>query len=85
MLKQGLLRLTNGRASWLGSALRVLHKQLTRLPVPYTEELEMEDQWGLGRCCHALTTFTQAFSGEVRNHEDGERREMKTELLNLYV
>uniref|UniRef100_A0A3Q2XRC5 Glomulin, FKBP associated protein b n=1 Tax=Hippocampus comes TaxID=109280 RepID=A0A3Q2XRC5_HIPCM len=83
VLKQGLLRLTKGRASWLGSALRVLHKQLTRLPVPYTEEMEKEDQWGLGRCCHALTTFTQAFSGEVRNHEDGERREMKTELLNF--
>ncbi|XP_019748730.1 glomulin, FKBP associated protein b [Hippocampus comes] len=82
-LEAGLLRLTKGRASWLGSALRVLHKQLTRLPVPYTEEMEKEDQWGLGRCCHALTTFTQAFSGEVRNHEDGERREMKTELLNF--
>ncbi|XP_077391393.1 glomulin, FKBP associated protein b isoform X2 [Festucalex cinctus] len=83
-LETGLLRLEEGRAYWLGSSLRVLHKQLTRLPVPYTEQLEEDDQLGLGRCCQALTAFTKTFTGEVRKEDEGGRhQEMKTELLNF--
>ncbi|XP_077440569.1 glomulin-like [Vanacampus margaritifer] len=84
-LERGLLRseLDVGRASWLGSALRVLHKQLTRLPVPYTEQQEEEDRLGLGRCCQALSAFTQTFAKEVRKDGGGRHQEMKTELLNF--
>ncbi|XP_061540871.1 glomulin-like isoform X2 [Phycodurus eques] len=82
-LQTGPLRLEAGRASSLGSALRVLHEQLARLPVPYSERREEDDRLGLGRCCDALSAFTETFAEEVRNDDAGERRAIKTELLNF--
>ncbi|XP_077463384.1 glomulin-like [Stigmatopora argus] len=82
-LQTGLLRLKENRASSLGSALSVLHQQLGRLPVPYTEKQEDEDQMGLGRSCHALTVFTKTFTEDLRNSVGRERQETKTELLNF--
>ncbi|XP_057696375.1 glomulin-like isoform X2 [Corythoichthys intestinalis] len=82
-LQTGLLRLKENQASSLGSALTVLHKQLSRLPVPYTEKQEEDDLMGLGRSCHALSVLTKTFTEAVRNNGGQECREMKTELLNF--
>ncbi|XP_061682210.1 glomulin, FKBP associated protein b isoform X2 [Syngnathoides biaculeatus] len=82
-LQTGLLRLEEGRASSLGSALRVLHEQLARLPVPYSERWEEDDRFGLGRCCDAMSAFTETFVEEARNDDAGKRRQIKMELLNF--
>ncbi|XP_077573036.1 glomulin, FKBP associated protein b [Stigmatopora nigra] len=82
-LQTGLLRLKENRASSLGSALAVLHQQLGRLPVPYTEKQEEEDLMGLGRSCHALTVFTKTFTEDLRNRVGPECQQTKTELLNF--
>nr|XP_057928451.1 glomulin-like isoform X2 [Doryrhamphus excisus] len=81
-LQTGLLRLEAGRASSLGLILSVLHKQLSRLPVPYTAQQEADDEFGVCRCCAALTSFTKPFLQEVRSN-DGNHQEMKLELLNF--
>ncbi|XP_054646173.1 glomulin-like isoform X2 [Dunckerocampus dactyliophorus] len=81
-LQTGLLRLEAGRASSLGSVLSVLHKQLSLLPVPYTAQQETDDEFGVCRCCAALTSFTTPFLQEVRSN-DGNHQEMKMELLNF--
>ncbi|XP_061833419.1 glomulin-like isoform X2 [Nerophis lumbriciformis] len=83
-LQTGLLRLEEGRASSLGTVLSVLHKQLTRLPVPYTEQQEADDEFGVCRCCTALTSFTKPFLEEVRSN-GGNHQEMKLELLNFCI
>uniref|UniRef100_A0A3Q0SI03 Glomulin, FKBP associated protein b n=1 Tax=Amphilophus citrinellus TaxID=61819 RepID=A0A3Q0SI03_AMPCI len=81
---QTLLRLDEGRAACVGSALRALQEQLSRLPVPYTEQQEEADEHGLCRCCAALTAFTKPFVEELKRKDGNttaEDEELRTELL----
>ena len=71
-------------------ALSALQKQLSRLPVPYTQQQEEADEYGLCRCCKALAVFTKPFVEEMKNRDEShattaEDEELKTELLKLYV
>ncbi|XP_068599880.1 glomulin-like [Brachionichthys hirsutus] len=63
-LQAVLLRLEEKAAS-VGLALSALQQQLSRLPVPFTRQQEEADEFGLCRCCSALTAFTQPFIREV--------------------
>ncbi|KAM9831303.1 glomulin, FKBP associated protein b [Neosynchiropus ocellatus] len=83
-LQAGLLRLVGNQASFVGSALSALHKQLTRLPVPYSKQQEEDDEYGLCRCCSALAAFIQPFAEKIRaNAEHQELEELKSELLKF--
>nr|XP_004552949.2 glomulin [Maylandia zebra] len=87
-LQSVLLRLDEGKAACVGSTLSALQKQLSRLPVPYTEQQEEADEYGLCRCSAALTVFTEPFV-EVVKRTDGncaataEDEELKIELLKF--
>ncbi|KAI5628289.1 glomulin, FKBP associated protein b [Silurus asotus] len=61
-----LMRLGDSKPALLGLALDALHKQISKLPVPYAHKQEEEDKHGLGRCCTALLTFVQPFVQEVK-------------------
>uniref|UniRef100_A0A4W5P940 Glomulin, FKBP associated protein b n=1 Tax=Hucho hucho TaxID=62062 RepID=A0A4W5P940_9TELE len=87
-LQTVLLRLGEEKAPWVGLALAALQKQVARLPVPYTKEQEMEDAYGLCRCCSALARFMEPFVEEVKrdNSEDdgtASDNKLKTELLKF--
>ncbi|KAM9849297.1 glomulin, FKBP associated protein b [Aulostomus maculatus] len=87
-LLTGLARLPERRAASLGSVLCALQNQLSRLPVPYTEQQEAADVYGLCRCCTALATFIKPFVEEVKNNDGSggtpaEQEEMRTELLQF--
>uniref|UniRef100_A0A8C8I0C4 Glomulin, FKBP associated protein b n=1 Tax=Oncorhynchus tshawytscha TaxID=74940 RepID=A0A8C8I0C4_ONCTS len=88
-LQTVLLRLGEEKAPWVGLALAALQKQVSRLPVPYTKEQEVEDAYGLCRCCSALARFMEPFVEEVKrrdNSEDGgtaSDNQLKTELLKF--
>ncbi|XP_030584139.1 glomulin-like isoform X1 [Archocentrus centrarchus] len=85
-LQTALLRLDEGRAACVGSALRALQEQLSRLPVPYTEQQEEADEHGLCRCCAALTAFTKPFVEELKRKDGNttaEDEELRTELLKF--
>lgn len=74
----------------MGLVLSALQKQLTRLPVPYTKQLEEADEYGLCRCCTALADFTKSFVQEIKSKNGNyvgttEDEELRTELLKLYV
>ncbi|KAJ3600107.1 hypothetical protein NHX12_034057 [Muraenolepis orangiensis] len=60
-LQTALLRTDQGRAASLGVALSSIQKQLSRLPMPYTKQLEEADRYGLCRSCSALTDFVKPF------------------------
>ncbi|XP_031641627.1 glomulin-like [Oncorhynchus kisutch] len=89
LLQTVLLRLGEEKAPWVGLALAALQKQVSRLPVPYTKEQEVEDAYGLCRCCSALARFMEPFVEEVKrrdNSEDGgtaSDNQLKTELLKF--
>lgn len=83
-----LLRLDERQAASLGLALSALQKQLSRLPVPYTQQQEEADVFGLCRCCTALAELTKPFIEEVKRKDGScvttaEDEELKTELLKL--
>ncbi|KAM8887834.1 glomulin-like isoform 1-T1 [Synchiropus picturatus] len=83
-LQAGLLRLEGNQASFMGAALSALHKQLTRLPVPYSKQQEDDDEYGLCRCCSTLAAFIQPFAEKIHdNVEHQEREELKSELLKF--
>lgn len=73
-----LMRLGDSKPALLDLALDALHKQISKLPVPYTHKQEEEDEHGLGRCCTALLTFVQPFVPEVKN------RDAKCSVANTY-
>lgn len=84
-----LMKLGDSKPAMLGLALDALHKQISKLPVPYTHKQEEEDEHGLGRCCTALLTFVQPFVQEVK-HQDAKsplastyHERLKTVLLKL--
>lgn len=83
-----LLQLEERKAACVGLALCALQEQLTRLPVPYTQQQEEADEHGLCRCCSALAAFTKPFIEEVKRKNGNyattsEHEELKTELLKL--
>lgn len=74
----------------VGLVLSAVQKQLSRLPVPYTQQLEEADEHGLCRCCSALAAFIEPFVEEVKKKDENaitsnEDEELRTELLKLYV
>ncbi|XP_042272140.1 glomulin-like [Thunnus maccoyii] len=83
-----LLRLDERKAASVGLALSALQKQLSRLPVPYTQQQEEADEYGLCRCCTALAVLTKPFIEEVKRKDGNsvtstEDEELKTELLEF--
>ncbi|XP_059196955.1 glomulin-like [Centropristis striata] len=80
-LQTVLLQLDDRKAACVGSALSALQKQLSRLPVPYTQQQEEADEHGLCRCCNALAVFTKPFIEEVKKNSEDE--ELRTELLKF--
>ncbi|XP_061878259.1 glomulin, FKBP associated protein a isoform X1 [Entelurus aequoreus] len=66
-LQKVLLRLGSRKAPSLGMALSSALDQLAKLPVPHTKEQEEEDNFSLGRCCAALTTFVKPFVQEAQH------------------
>lgn len=76
------------KAACVGMALSALQKQLSRLPVPFTQEQEEADEYGLCRCCTALTALTKPFVEEFKRKDvncavTADDEELKTELLKL--
>ncbi|CAJ1059738.1 glomulin-like [Xyrichtys novacula] len=87
-LQTVLLQLKDRKAAGLGLALSALQKQLSRLPVPYTQQQEEADEYGVCRCCNALVAFTRPFMEEVKSKNgncvtNSEDEEMRTELLKF--
>ncbi|XP_061098508.1 glomulin, FKBP associated protein a [Conger conger] len=85
-LQTVLLRLGSKKASSVGMALSTLLAQVSRLPVPYTEEQEEEDAYGLCRCCTALLAFVRPFVEEVekdRADAGAPDAELRSELLKF--
>lgn len=72
----------------MGLALSALQKQLSRLPVPYTEQQEEADEYGLCRCCTILAELTKSLVQEVKRKDGNyvsttEDEVLRTELLKL--
>uniref|UniRef100_A0A667XCB8 Glomulin, FKBP associated protein b n=1 Tax=Myripristis murdjan TaxID=586833 RepID=A0A667XCB8_9TELE len=87
-LQTVLLRMEEEKAAPLGMALSALQKQMSRLPVPYTQQQEAADEFGLCRCCTALAAFMEPFVEEVKRKDgNGDNtaadKELKTELLKF--
>ncbi|XP_070765474.1 glomulin-like [Enoplosus armatus] len=87
-LQTVLLQLDGRKAACVGLTLSALQKQLSRLPVPYTQQQEEADEHGLCRCCNAVAAFTKPFVEEVkRKHGNDvttpEDEELRTELLKF--
>ncbi|CAL8309501.1 unnamed protein product [Lota lota] len=82
-LQTVLLRMGEGRAASLDLALSSIQKQLSRLPVPYTKQLEESDQYGLCRCCSTLTDFVKPFVEEVKGKDDKKSSQcLEDQVLN---
>ncbi|CAG5861666.1 unnamed protein product [Menidia menidia] len=84
-LQTVLFKLDERKAVSVGLALSALQKQLSRLPVPYTEQQEEDDELGLCRCCTALALFMEPFVEEAKKKDDpcvGED-DLKIELLKF--
>uniref|UniRef100_A0A3P9PGF8 Glomulin, FKBP associated protein b n=1 Tax=Poecilia reticulata TaxID=8081 RepID=A0A3P9PGF8_POERE len=83
-----LLQLDENRAAGVGLVLSALHKQLSRLPVPYTQQQEEADEHGLCRSCVALATFTRPFIDGVKKKDENcnptpEDEKLKAEILKF--
>ncbi|XP_070689029.1 glomulin-like [Pempheris klunzingeri] len=87
-LQTVLLCLKEGKAACVGLALSTLQEHLSRLPVPYTQQQEEADEFGLCRCCSGLAAFTKPFIEEVKRTNGNcgataEDEELRTELLKF--
>ncbi|KAF4112206.1 hypothetical protein G5714_007001 [Onychostoma macrolepis] len=69
LIQSVLLRMSESKAHGLALALDSLQKQISKLPVPYSNKQEQEDVYGLCRCCTAVLTFVQPFVQEVKNQD----------------
>uniref|UniRef100_A0A3Q2ZN64 Glomulin, FKBP associated protein b n=1 Tax=Kryptolebias marmoratus TaxID=37003 RepID=A0A3Q2ZN64_KRYMA len=83
-----LLQMDERKGSCVGLALSAIQKQLSRLPVPYTQQQDEADEHSLHRCCSALAAFVQPFVEEVKKKDENsittaEEEELKTELLKF--
>ncbi|CAB1438373.1 unnamed protein product [Pleuronectes platessa] len=70
-----------------GAISETIMRQLSRLPVPYTQQQEEADEFGLCRCYSALAEFTKSIVEEMKR-KDGdcdtaEDEELRTELLKF--
>ncbi|XP_029002632.1 glomulin-like [Betta splendens] len=89
-LKTVLFQLDHNKATYVGLALSALQRHLARLPVPYTQQQEEADEYGLCSCCTAVAEFTKSVVEEVTK-KDGtygsttEDEELKTELLKFCI
>ncbi|XP_058494758.1 glomulin-like [Solea solea] len=77
-----LLELEERRAASVGLVLSALLDQLVRLPVPHTEQQEVDDEFGLCHCCEVLAQFVKCLTEEVKRKDDDDE-EMRTELLQF--
>ncbi|XP_047230127.1 glomulin-like isoform X1 [Girardinichthys multiradiatus] len=87
-LQRVLLQLDENQAACVGLALSALQKQLSRLPVPYTQQQEEADEHGLCRCCIALAVFTEPFIERLKKMDEKcksttEDDELKAEILKF--
>ncbi|XP_017289211.1 glomulin isoform X2 [Kryptolebias marmoratus] len=87
-LQTVLLQMDERKGSCVGLALSAIQKQLSRLPVPYTQQQDEADEHSLHRCCSALAAFVQPFVEEVKKKDENsittaEEEELKTELLKF--
>ncbi|XP_035509612.1 glomulin-like [Morone saxatilis] len=87
-LQTVLLRLEDRKAACLGLALSAVQKQLSRLPVPYSQQQEEADEHGVCRCCNAMAAFTKPFVEEVKRKNGNymtrsEDEELRTVLLKF--
>ncbi|XP_067369745.1 glomulin-like [Channa argus] len=87
-LQTVLHRLDERKAACLGLALSALQNQLSRLPVPYTQQQVDADKYGLSCCCTALAGFTRSFVEEVKRKDGNyvttaKDEELKTELYKF--
>lgn len=88
-LQTVLLSLGESKASAVGLTLSTLQKQVSRLPVPYTEDQVDSDKLGLCRCCTTLGNFIEPFVDEVKRqdsrHHDAttQDHQLRTELLKF--
>ncbi|XP_043098481.1 glomulin, FKBP associated protein b [Puntigrus tetrazona] len=69
LIQSVLFRMSESKACGLALALDSLQKQISKLPVPYSQKQEQEDVYGLCRCCTAVLTFVQPFVQEVKNQD----------------
>ncbi|TDH08281.1 hypothetical protein EPR50_G00096200 [Perca flavescens] len=87
-LQTVLLQLDDNKAACVGLALTALQKQLSRLPVPYTQQQEEADEYGLCRCYNALAVSIKPFIEEMKRKNENcnttsEDEELRTELLKF--
>ncbi|XP_035811812.2 glomulin-like [Amphiprion ocellaris] len=84
-LQTVLLRLDERKAASVGLVLSALQRQVSRLPVPYSQQQVEADELGLCCCCTALAAFTKPFIEEVKRKEGttAEDEELKTEILKF--
>ncbi|XP_013880555.1 glomulin [Austrofundulus limnaeus] len=85
-LQTALLQLDERKGACVGLVLSAVQKQLSRLPVPYTQQQEEADEHGLCRCCSALAAFIKPFVEEVKKKDENasaEDEELRTELLKF--
>ncbi|MBN3298578.1 GLMN protein, partial [Amia calva] len=85
-LQTVLRTLGKKKASSVGMSLSTILNQLSQLPVPYTQEQEEDDTYGLCQCCTALLGFVGPFVEEVKQDQlspDCGENELRTELLKF--
>uniref|UniRef100_A0A3Q3LPV6 Glomulin, FKBP associated protein b n=1 Tax=Mastacembelus armatus TaxID=205130 RepID=A0A3Q3LPV6_9TELE len=87
-LQTVLLQLDEKRAASVGLALSAVQKQLSRLPVPYNQQQENDDEYGLCRSCTALAEFAKCFVEKVKRKDVNyvttpEEEELRVELLKF--
>ncbi|XP_040896689.1 glomulin-like [Toxotes jaculatrix] len=87
-LQTVLFRLDDRKAAGVGLVLSALQRQLSQLPVPYTQQQEEADEYGLCRSYAALAEFTKSFVEEVKRKYGNyaitaEDEELRTELLKF--
>ncbi|XP_072430785.1 glomulin, FKBP associated protein a isoform X2 [Chiloscyllium punctatum] len=86
-LQRVLLKMEHKKAYSVGLSLATIHSQLSKLPVPYSNEQRKQDEYGLCKCCTAVTSFIKPFVDEVSHTTESEgnpfRNELKDELLKF--
>ncbi|XP_048458181.1 glomulin, FKBP associated protein a isoform X2 [Rhincodon typus] len=86
-LQRVLLKMKHKKAYSVGLSLATIHSQLSKLPVPYTNEHRKQDEYELCKCCMAVTSFIKPFVDEVSDATESEGNpscnELKDELLKF--
>uniref|UniRef100_UPI00398E8185 glomulin, FKBP associated protein a n=1 Tax=Pristiophorus japonicus TaxID=55135 RepID=UPI00398E8185 len=86
-LQTVLLKMKHKKAYSVGLSLATIHSQLSKLPVPFTNEQRTQDAHELCKCCMAVTSFVKPFVDEVSQVTESKRKpsynELKDELLKF--